>query len=108
LGQAARSIYGLPPNAISDIVPVSSPFNVAGAITVGHQTTFESPFELVMPETRSPFLSALWELDSGPYGWFVISFGTDTSLTTSWGWDNVTGLGTPNAPEFVQAFTPRR
>jgi hypothetical protein len=35
--------------------------------------------------------------------WFVLTFGTDTSLTTAPGWDNVTGLGTPNGLKFVQA-----
>jgi hypothetical protein len=35
--------------------------------------------------------------------WYVISFGTDTSLTTGSGWDNVTGLGTPNGANFVTA-----
>lgn len=108
LGQAARSIYNLPPYAISDVVPVSSPFNATGFITVGRETTYESAFQLVMPETWVPFLSALWELDESGYGWFVISFGTDTSLFTKPGWDNVTGLGTPNAPEFVNAVARRR
>jgi subtilase family serine protease len=105
LGQAARSIYNLPPNAISDIVPVSSPFDVSGFITADHRTTYESPYELVLPETPTPFLSALTEGSNG--AWFVISFGTDTSLSTNWGWDNVTGLGTPNGLDFVNAVAPR-
>jgi hypothetical protein len=49
-----------------------------------------------------PFLSGLTEGSDG--AWFVISFGTDTSLRTDRGWDNVTGLGTPNALQFVNAF----
>lgn len=107
LGQAARSIYNLPPNAISDIVPVSSPLNVTGSITVGHRTEYESASDLVEPlETRAPFLSALWELDQSGYGWFVVSFGTDNSLFTSPGWDDVTGLGTPNALNFINAVAP--
>jgi hypothetical protein len=33
--------------------------------------------------------------------WDVFTFGTDSSLTTGPGWDNVTGLGTPNGDSFV-------
>jgi hypothetical protein len=35
--------------------------------------------------------------------WYAISFGTDSSLTTGPGWDNVTGLGTPNGASFIAA-----
>jgi hypothetical protein len=35
--------------------------------------------------------------------WYVLTFGTDSSLTTGPGWDNVTGLGTPNGANFVTA-----
>jgi len=50
------------------------------------------------------FYSALY---NSPFStrWFVLTFGTDTSLTTSEGWDNVTGLGTPNGKSFVDAVT---
>jgi len=36
----------------------------------------------------------------------VITFGTDTSLAAGPGWDNVTGLGTPNGEAFVNALVP--
>jgi PAS domain S-box-containing protein len=36
--------------------------------------------------------------------WYVLTFGTDSSLTTGPGWDNVTGLGTPNGATFVGNF----
>ncbi len=104
LGQAARSIYRLPSNAITDVGPFSSAFDVTGSITVGNRTTHENPLQLVMPETKTPFLSALF--DGGDGFWFVISFGTDSSLSTSWGWDDVTGLGTPNGLDFVKAVAP--
>lgn len=106
LGQAARSIYNLPSDAISDITAEGSPLDAAGIITDGRKQLFEGPYQLVMPESPEPFLSALAEGSDG--AWFVISFGTDTSLTTNRGWDNVTGLGTPNAVQFVNAFAPRR
>jgi hypothetical protein len=35
--------------------------------------------------------------------WYSLSFGTDSSLTLGPGWDNVTGLGTPNGGNFVTA-----
>ena len=106
LGQAARSIYDLPPSAISDIVPVSSPFNVSGTITVGHRTYYESAYQLVLPETPKPFVSAIFDYEG--VGWFVLSFGTDSSLYTKPGWDDVTGLGTPNGLEFVNAVASHR
>jgi hypothetical protein len=31
--------------------------------------------------------------------------GADTSLRTTRGYDNVTGLGTPNVPALIDAFT---
>lgn len=103
LGQAARSIYDLPAGAISDIVPEGSPLDAAGVIQTNKQAIFEGPYQLVQPESPEPFLSALFQGSNG--AWFVGSFGTDTSLTTNRGWDDVTGLGTPNAPAFVDAVS---
>jgi subtilase family serine protease len=37
----------------------------------------------------------------------VLSFGTDTSLTVTRGWDNVTGFGTPNGMAFIEAAAGR-
>jgi hypothetical protein len=31
----------------------------------------------------------------------MLTFGTDSSLSTDSGWDNVTGLGTPNGQTFI-------
>jgi subtilase family serine protease len=104
LGQPARSIYTLPSNAISDIRPEGSPLDAAGVITFGRQSFFIGPYQLMQPETPTPFLSALFE--GGDGSWLAVSFGTDTSLSTNFGWDNVTGLGTPNALQFVNAFAP--
>jgi hypothetical protein len=51
------------------------------------------------------FVSAIY---NSPFStrWFVITFGTDSSLTTGPGWDNVTGLGTPDGESFVTAIAP--
>jgi hypothetical protein len=36
----------------------------------------------------------------------VITFGTDSGLKTTHGWDNVTGVGTPNGQAFAESFSP--
>jgi subtilase family serine protease len=108
LGQAARTIYNLSDDAITDIVPVSSPFNVSGLITTSTGLIGESANQLAAPlGTRAPFFSALY---NSPFSgaWFVLTFGTDSSLQTARGWDNVTGLGTPNGMDFINAVAPGR
>jgi subtilase family serine protease len=104
LGQASRSLYDLPSNAISDIVPEGSPLDAAGLINLGRKEIFEGPYQLIGPESLAPFLSGLFEAPDGT--WLAVSFGTDSSLSITRGWDDVTGLGTPNAPAFVNAFAP--
>jgi len=54
-------------------------------------------------ENTTTFLTALYHQSYKGYPdeWFVLTFGTDTSLVTAPGWDNVTGLGVPNGLEFV-------
>jgi hypothetical protein len=60
---------------------------------------------LAAPPGTTSFFSALY---NSPFStrWFVLTFGTDTSLTTGPGWDNVTGVGTPNGLNFVNAIAP--
>ena len=107
LGQAAQLLYQLPGSAITDIVPVGSEHNVRGRIHTTAGTTRLSASDLAQPLQNTEdfeFYSALY---NSPFStrWFVLTFGTDTSLTTSEGWDNVTGLGTPNGKSFVDAVT---
>ena len=104
LGQASRSLYDLPSNAITDIVPEGSPLDAAGLINLGRKEIFEGPYQLMEPESLAPFLSGLFEAPDGT--WLAVSFGTDSSLSITRGWDDVTGLGTPNAAAFVNAFAP--
>jgi hypothetical protein len=52
-------------------------------------------------ENTKLFVSALFQ-SSTSTRWDVFTFGTDSSLTTGPGWDNVTGLGTPNGATFVK------
>jgi hypothetical protein len=102
LGQAARLVYHLPPEAVDDIVPVGSPFDVNGLIFTSTGVIFEPAFQLAQPlETFTPFFSALY--NSTSTRWYVLTFGTDSSLHTDFGWDDVTGVGTPNGLKFVKA-----
>ena len=110
LGQAARLVYGLPAGAVRDITPVGSANNVTGLIdgspvsaaNLAKTGVFNGPATLFNTTT---FYSALY---NSPFStrWFVITFGTDTSLKTRPGWDNVTGVGTPNGLNFVKAIAP--
>jgi len=103
LGQAAQWLYSLPAGAITDVLPPSSTFDVLGFITTSSGNTTESAAQLAAPlGTSTPFFSALYNGTSTR--WYVLTFNTDSSLFTARGWDNVTGLGTPNGLLFVNAF----
>jgi subtilase family serine protease len=102
LGQAAPLVYNLPAGAVTDVLPVSSPGNVTGIIN-GSPASADS---LAAPlGNTTSYYSALY---NSPFStrWFVITFGTDSSLTVTPGWDNVTGVGTPNGVNFVNAIAP--
>jgi subtilase family serine protease len=102
LGQAAPLVYNLPAGAVTDVVAVGSPGNVTGVIN-GNPASADS---LAAPlGNTTTYYSALY---NSPFStrWFVITFGTDTSLTTGPGWDNVTGVGTPNGANFISAIAP--
>jgi subtilase family serine protease len=109
LGQAAPVLYELseggPGSAITDVnlEPFSTQLNVTGFIfnPPSSPVTFESAAALAQPlENTRLFVSALFQ-SSTSTRWDVFTFGTDTSLTTGPGWDNVTGLGTPNGVTFI-------
>jgi len=103
LGQAAPILYGLPAGAITDIVNVNGPDNVNGRTHVPpHTNVYYTPAELLAPvQGSTDFVGTLYNGTSTR--WYALSFGTDSSLTTGPGWDNVTGLGTPNGADFVTA-----
>lgn len=52
------------------------------------------------------FESVLWDYPLSQDTAYGLTFETDSGLRTGDGWDNVTGLGTPNAQAFVNAFKP--
>ena len=110
LGQAAPLLATLVKQgtAITDIVPVSTPTNVAGVLFDATGATYYSSDTLMAPlYTTTQYTTALWNppfILGGLPGTFIdISFGTDTSLQTASGWDNVTGWGIPNGVTFINA-----
>lgn len=106
IGQAAPSLYDLPNGAIVDVnlTPDDTVFNVTGVIfNPPAPPTIENAAALAAPlENTTLFVSALYQSPTSTR-WDVLTFGTDSSLTTGPGWDNVTGLGTPNGEAFIDA-----
>src|SRR5205823_747080 len=105
LGQAAQLVYSLATGAVDDVTDFSSPNNLTGVI---NGTTAVTADELAAPlGTPAGYYSALY---NSPFStrWFVLTFGTDTSLAAGPGWDNVTGVGTPNGADFVNAVVTYR
>jgi subtilase family serine protease len=105
LGQAAPYLYTLPAGTVSDIVPVTSTTNVTGSIKDSHGTKKYSAARLAAASpTQHEFVSALWDIFTEEETAAVVSFGTDFGLKTAAGWDNMTGVGTPNAQAFADFF----
>lgn len=100
LGQAAPLLAKLPKTAFRDITPFTSATNPAGVIFNTTGSHFY-PTDALLPPLYSTtdYFAALWNYGGGEY--LAISFGTDTSLTTAPGWDNVTGWGVPNGYAFI-------
>jgi subtilase family serine protease len=103
LGLAAPYVAGLKPGELIDVLPLSSVTNVTGTIYDSTGATFYSAAGLFAGQTYTStgFTSAVFDL--GDDTDFAISFGLDTSLTVTKGWDNVTGWGTPNVNTFLKA-----
>jgi subtilase family serine protease len=102
LGQAAPYLYSLPAGAIRDVQP-RSVVNVSGQIVNPPSPVLvETAADLAQPlENTTTFMGLLYHGSSTR--WYDLTFGTDTSLVVGKGWDNVTGLGTPEGPAFVGA-----
>jgi subtilase family serine protease len=105
LGNAAPILYWAAanvPGSIRDIVPVSSGANAHGTVFYNNVPTSYSQWDLAGPYQNS---EAFWEslVPAGTLGPdnYTITFGTDSSLFTAPGWDNVTGVGTPNGGGFT-------
>jgi len=104
LGNAAPILYELPDDAIIDVnlSQADTLLNVTGTIfDPPNPPLFESAAALAGPQAPTKrFVSALFQSPSSTR-WDVFTFGTDSSLATGPGWDNVTGLGTPNGMSFI-------
>jgi subtilase family serine protease len=105
LGQAAPILYELKGDAITDVnvKNIDTILNVSGTIfNPPNPPQFESAAALSLPQPPTKrFVSALFQSPSSTR-WDVFTFGADTSLSTGPGWDNVTGLGTPNGLSFIE------
>jgi subtilase family serine protease len=124
LGQAAPYLYSMPAGSIADIVPVAAKNNVTASIQESATVTDKySAKEVLGGSTPGKYVSAIWDYPSELDTALVISFGMDcsaigpveffgtlcsdpASLHTKVGWDNVTGVGVPNAQAFANAFAP--
>ncbi len=122
LGQAAPYVYSLPAGAVYDIVPVGSKTSVTASIQDAKGTTAYNANAVLGGGDPGKFVSALWDYAFLQDTALVISFGTDctagttfgfitpctstSSLHTKVGWDNVTGVGSPNAKAFADSFHP--
>lgn len=111
LGQAAPYLYSMPSTAITDIVPYGSQHDVTAIVEVSSSQTnrFNSKETMGIPASFpfGEFYSTIWNLFPGEQNdALAISFGGDTSLRSRVGWDEVTGLGTPNAQAFADWFAP--
>jgi hypothetical protein len=113
----------MPTEAVTDIVPLNSVHNLKSSIQEPTGTNKYTPSEVVggiLPATPAKFFSALWDYGDGYSTALGLSFGTDctvsandagtlctdpSALHTKVGWDNVTGVGTPNAQAFADSFS---
>ena len=79
--------------------------NVTGTNTTAGGTVSLTTEQLVGPTGSTVYYAPLFQSPNSTR-WDVLTFGTDSSLTTAVGWDNVTGVGTPNGQAFVNAIAP--
>jgi subtilase family serine protease len=110
LGHAGQAVAKLKAGQITDVVGTSTlnMLDPAGTVYDANGATFYSADGLFadadMGQTQTEFPSALWSVPSYQQV-VVLSFGTDSSLTVTPGWDNVTGYGEPNGLPFIQGVT---
>jgi subtilase family serine protease len=83
-GLASQYVYNLPSAALHDVT--------APPTGVGNPVSGD-------PSSMGLFYGSRY---SGSL--FNVTFNEDSSLTTTTGWDDVTGVGTPNVPAFVSAL----
>ena len=107
LGHAGQAVPKLKAGQITDVLPTSdlNARDVTGTIIDSKGATFYSATGLFAGagSAQTEFPSAIWNLSSQEG--VALSFGTDSSLTVTPGWDNVTGFGEPNGLPFIQGVS---
>ena len=108
LGFASPTVAALKPGEITDVLPTSAlnAYDVTGVVTDTNGTTSYPSASIFsgLLYTQTQFPDAIWVEDA--YGdALALSFGTDSSLTVTPGWDNVTGFGEPNGLPFIKAVS---
>ena len=103
LGFASPAIAKLKPGEITDVLP-TSPLNAdnpTGSVKDSSGTTEYTTSGLFtgLLYTQTQFPATIWPFDSTDAA--ILTFGTDSSLTVTKGWDNVTGYGEPNGLPFI-------
>ena len=89
-----------PSGSFNDIKPIGSGHNAHGTVFYKGIPTNYSQWDLAGPYQNSPvFYESIWNAQL-----ITVTFGTDSSLTTGPGWDNVTGVGTPNGAAFIAPY----
>ena len=110
LGQAAPTISRLVGGEITDVTPATplSANNVTGSYTDASGVTMSldavQVFGKAALEGQMKFTSALYNDVPGEVA-FALSFGTNSSLRITKGWDETTGYGEPNGLPFVVAVS---
>jgi hypothetical protein len=98
----------MPDYAVTDVLPIGSPTDVTATYKESATVTDTySAAQLAAPlENTTKFYSGLWAYPLTQDTTYVVTFGTDSGLTTTKGWDDVTGVGTPNGQAFADYFKP--
>ena len=103
LGFASPAVAKLGIGEITDVIPTSplNEDNPVGTVKDSAGTTEYNTNELFtgLLYKQTKFPAAIWPFDSKDSA--VLTFGTDSSLTVTKGWDNVTGYGEPNGLPFI-------
>jgi len=105
LGQAAPYLYSMSSAEITDILPYASKTNVIGQVKDSAGLTNYTVSSLAAPlDGSADYVTALWSIPLYEDTSALLTFGTDSGLKTTRGWDDVTGVGVPNAKAFADYF----
>ena len=111
LGQAAPYLYSMPSTTITDVVPYLPGHDVTAVIqdssTVTHSYNPSDTLAVFQP-LFGDFYSAIWDDPAAENTALAVSFGQNYYLKVAVGWDDVTGVGTPNAKAFADWFAPKK